>query len=124
MTDKPKKRQLKPAQSVREKAIESNTKKKKSIKFKKTKHYIALPFKKTAKFLGKYKLFRIISRIIVPYYFRTSWKELKLVTWPNRRQTLRLTFAVLAFAIVIGAFVATLDYGLSHLFKLILLEKH
>jgi len=124
MTDKPKKRQLKPAQSVRDKALASNVKKPKKTRLSKVSSIIKRPFKKLAKILSKYKVFRIIARIILPYSLRNSWKELKLVTWPDRRQTLRLTFAVLAFAIVIGAFVATLDYGLSHLFKLILLEKH
>jgi len=125
------KRRLKPPQSVREKAQQSKdsiAKNKKSGKFRLA---IKRFFIKIGKFLGKYKLFRVLAKIfrfigliIVPKYIRSSWQELKLVTWPNRKETIRLTYAVLAFAIVIGAFVALLDYGLNDLFKVILLGKH
>jgi preprotein translocase subunit SecE len=71
------------------------------------------PFKKPARILGK---------IILPVYFRNSWKELKLVTWPGWRQSRRLTYAVLVFAIAFGTVIATVDWGLSKLFKNILLK--
>lgn len=139
MADNPKpKRRLMPAQTVRERAqtVQDSPVKKKKITglgriiaraFKK----IALPFKKAGLFLSKYTAFRIIGRItkfigriIIPKYIRTSWQELRQVTWPDRRESRRLTFAVLAFAVVFGAVVATMDYGLSHLFKTILLGSH
>ena len=74
---------------------------------------VAKPFKKPA---------RILGLIIVPRYFRDSWKELKLVTWPTWKQSLRLTFAVLVFALIFGAIVAVVDYGLDKLFREILLK--
>lgn len=131
------KRRLRPPQTVRERAEASAKEPKKPKKtrwlrktlawpFKK----IAAPFKKAAKFLGKYKFFRFIARIfkflakiLFINYLIGSWRELKLVTWPSGKESRRLTFAVLAFAVVFGAFVASLDYGLSHLFKAIILSK-
>ena len=80
--------------------------------------------------MSKFKLFRFIGRIfkylgkiLLINYIISSWRELKLVSWPNRRETRRLTFAVLAFAVVFGAVIASLDFGLGRLFKLILLSK-
>ena len=68
------------------------------------------------------KVLRLIGKIIVPPYIRNSWKELKLVTWPSLKQSRQLTFAVLLFAIVFGALIALVDYGLDKLFKDILLK--
>ncbi|HET8670873.1 MAG TPA: preprotein translocase subunit SecE, partial [Candidatus Saccharimonadales bacterium] len=72
--------------------------------------------------LGTFKPFRILGLILVPPYFRNSWKELRQVTWPRFKDSLRLTFAVFAFAAVFGALVALLDYGLDKVFKEVLLK--
>ena len=61
-------------------------------------------------------------RVIVPPYFRNSWKELKQVSWPSRKQTRQLTFAVFMFAIGFAAFITILDYILDKLFKQVLLK--
>ena len=130
MADKPKRR-LRPPQTVREKTQQKKDQPVKPKRLSKVRAAIAKPFKLAGNFLGKYKFFRgvgkvlrFIGKILVPPYIRNSWKELKLVTWPNRRETFRLTFAVIAFAVVFGALVATLDYGLSRLFKVIILGHH
>ena len=68
------------------------------------------------------KLLRWVGLVLVPPYLRNSWKELKLVTWPTRKQSRQLTFAVLIFAIIFGAAVAVVDYGLDKLFRNILLK--
>jgi preprotein translocase SecE subunit len=65
---------------------------------------------------------RILGKVLLPVYFRNSWKELKLVTWPSWEQSRRLTYAVLIFAIVFGATIATVDWGLSKIFRHILLK--
>ena len=65
---------------------------------------------------------RIIGLIIFPRYFRSSITELKQVTWPTFRESLRLTWAVLLFAIIFGTAVALVDYGLDAVFKRILLK--
>jgi len=61
-------------------------------------------------------LLKVLSWL-VPRYFVNSWRELRLVTWPNRRETWRLTTAVFIFAVVFGALVAVVDLGLDQLFK-------
>jgi preprotein translocase SecE subunit len=68
------------------------------------------------------KPLRIIGLIIFPKYFRNSWQELKLVTWPGFKESIRLTWAVLLFAIIFGTSVALVDYGLNTVFKHILLK--
>lgn len=84
---------------------------------------IAWIFRPLFRFLGKYKFFRFIGFIFVPPYFRSAWRELKLVTWPNFRQTRDLTFAVIMFSIVFGAIVAATDYGLDKIFRKVFLQQ-
>ncbi len=82
-------------------------------------------FKPVQAFLTKlntFKPFRLIGRIIFPSYFRQSWQELRLVTWPNWTESRRLTSAVLIFAIIFGGVIAGVDYGLDKLFRNILLK--
>lgn len=80
---------------------------------------IAQPFR----FIGRlpiWKPLRFVGRIIFPPYLRNSWKELRLVEWPNGKQTRQLTFAVIVFSVVASAIVAAFDYGLDKLFKEVL----
>lgn len=65
---------------------------------------------------------RFLSRFLVPPYFKNSWRELGLVTWPDRKQTRDLTFAVILFSIAFGAVVAIVDFGLDKLFKKVILH--
>lgn len=63
---------------------------------------------------------RLLLKILnwlVPRYFINAWRELKLVTWPNRRETWRLTGAVIVFSIVFGTLIWLVDLGLDQLFK-------
>lgn len=55
-------------------------------------------------------------RILIPKYFRGSWQELKLVTWPGWKEGRRLTSAVLIFAIIFGATIASVDWVLDKFF--------
>lgn len=73
--------------------------------------------------LGKFKLFRAIGYVLAPPYIRNAWKELRLVTWPNARQTRRLTFAVIVFSLIFGGIVAIVDYGLDKLFRALILNQ-
>ena len=61
------------------------------------------------------------SRKITPGYIRLSIQELKNVTWPGRKETWRLVFAVFVFAVVLGTVVAALDYGLEKVLREIIL---
>lgn len=74
--------------------------------------YLAVPFRPL----------RRILRWLVPRYFINSWRELRQVYWPNRRETWRLTLAVFVFAIVFGALVAGVDKGLDEVFKKVVLK--
>lgn len=66
-------------------------------------------------------LVRILSKILLISYFKNSWQELKLVTWPNAKLTWRLTFAVLMFGLAFGLIIAGLDYVLEKGFREVLL---
>ena len=75
--------------------------------------------------LGKifaFKPLALIGKIILPVYFRQSWQELRLVTWPTWKESRQLTYAVLFFAIVFGIVIAVVDYGLDKIFRGILLK--
>lgn len=87
---------------------------------------IGKPFRPIGRLLvriERWKPIHIIGLVIVPRYFRNSWKELKLVVWPGRRETWRLTSAVLIFAVVFGVMIAIVDYGLDKVFKKIILKQ-
>lgn len=127
-----KKRTVKKTESVRErsaKKAEQSTKSSKGRKVvsaakkpikgvrnagRKEFHPIKLPDNKIGNFLGKRVRF-------VPAYFRNAWAEIKLVEWPNAKETTKLTFAVLIFALAIGGLVYVIDLGLSRVFNEILL---
>ena len=64
---------------------------------------------------------KILSKL-APRYFINSWREVRQVAWPNRRETWRLTLAVFVFALVFGALVAGVDKGLDELFKHLVLK--
>ncbi len=125
--DKPKRRMVKKAETVREQALkaqEQGQANKQGI-VRLTAHYIAAPFRFIGRPLTKlkrFKLFRIIGHILVPPYFRNSWKELKQVTWPGARESWQLTSAVIIFATIFGVMIAVVDYGLDKLFKQVLLK--
>jgi preprotein translocase SecE subunit len=72
--------------------------------------------------LSLWKPLKFVGHYIVPPYFRNSWRELKLVTWPNRKQSRQLTFAVIMFSVVLGVFVALLDLGFGKLFKEVIVK--
>lgn len=87
-------------------------------------YYITWPLRFVGRQIAKlerFKVFRIIGYILVPPYLRNSWGELKQVTWPGRKETFQLTLAVLAFAVIFGILVTTVDYGLEKVFKRIIL---
>ncbi len=50
-------------------------------------------------------------------YFKNSWKELRLVRWPNRRATWSFTFAVLLFSAFFMLVILGLDAVFEFLFK-------
>lgn len=65
---------------------------------------------------------RFIGRILGFSFVRSSWQELKQVTWPTRREGRRLTTAVIIFSVIFGALIAVVDFGLDKLFKQLLVK--
>jgi preprotein translocase SecE subunit len=72
--------------------------------------------------LGRFRVFRWLGLILLPPYIRNSWRELRQVTWPDRKQTLRLTYAVIVFSVMFGLIVAGVDFVLDKIFKEIILQ--
>ena len=80
--------------------------------------FMLAPFKtRPARFIG-----RILAKVLLINYFRSAWKELRQVTWPNRKETRQLTLAVFAFAVVFGIMITLTDYGLDKVFKKVILK--
>ena len=133
IVDSKPKRRLKPAQSVREQsemaAAKASAPRKRGIvsrtlgaPFRLLGGLLAKIFGPVFRFLGRYRFFRAIGYVLFPPYFRSAWRELRQVTWPDFRTTRDLTFAVLVFSIIFGVIVAVVDYGLDKLFRAIILD--
>lgn len=119
--------------TIRERAQKSSGKMPRRLKIKSAGGKLTRPFKRArsvgAKEYHPVKLpdntaGRVLStRVrIVPMYFRESWAEIKLVTWPNRSETIRLTLAVFIFAIIFAAIVAFLDTAIDKIFKELIIK--
>ena len=129
---KVKRRRLKPAQTMRERAERTSVKDAKPSVIRRLRNTLATPFVPILNILrriAKSRIWkpvtfcgRLIGRILFPRYLRNSWKELRMVTWPSGKQTRQLTGAVIAFSVIFGLFVAAFDYGLDRLFKHIILK--
>ena len=78
-------------------------------------HPIKLPSGKIGTFLTR-------PRKFIPKYFKDAFSELKLVTWPTKRQAASLSFAVIAFSVTIALFVRALDYGFEKIFRGVILK--
>lgn len=65
---------------------------------------------------------KLIGYILFVPYLKNSFGELKQVTWPDWKQSWRLTWAVLVFSIFFGVIVAVVDFGLDKLFKKLILN--
>lgn len=66
-------------------------------------------------------IIRMLGYVVAPPYVRNSFKELRFVTWPTIGTTIRLTGAVLLFAVVVSLLIAGLDVVLEKLFREVLL---
>ena len=115
------KRRLKPVQTVREKAQAEQNKTPPTEENESALKVFWRGFTWPLRMIGKG--FRFIGRFVVPPYFRNSYKELRMVTWPTGKQSRQLTGAVIIFAVVFGLIIAGVDLGLDKVFKAILLRK-
>ncbi|MBW4062078.1 preprotein translocase subunit SecE [Candidatus Saccharibacteria bacterium] len=55
-------------------------------------------------------------------YFAASRAELIKVSWPNRRQTLRLTLTVIVFSVVFAAVLGAVDFAFSALIQKLVIK--
>jgi preprotein translocase subunit SecE len=53
--------------------------------------------------------------------FKDIYDELKKVTWPSRREGIRLTVMVIVVCLVVGIFLGAIDLGFSELVKKVFL---
>lgn len=81
----------------------------------KKEYYLPMPDNKIGRFLNK-------RRRVIPRFFVESYQELRQVVWPNRRNTINLSIAVFLFAFFFGLLIALVDYGLSKLFKILIIK--
>ena len=81
----------------------------------KREYHLPLPDNKIGRFLGK-------RGRLFPRYFVDAWNELREVTWPNARETTRMTFAVVMFSIIFAAVVALIDTGLGKIFRKVFVD--
>ncbi len=82
----------------------------------KKEYHLPLPDNRTGKILNKRIRF-------TPKFVREAVQELKGVTWPNARETYRLTMAVFIFSVIFAAIVGLLDFGLDKLFKEVIIKQ-
>lgn len=138
MADKPKKTRKKTVvkkqkDSLRqrnEKAAKAKDKPTRRKRARKAAQSAAKPVGRAANFLGReYHVlnqkeepgFFTKSRSIVPSYVVKSLNELRFVTWPGRRETWKLVFAVFVFAMAMGLFIAVLDFAFEKVFREVIL---
>lgn len=122
---KPKRRLKKAPESVRERAAKASEVAARPPKVRKPRKIFA-PFRFVGSVLQSIERFKpvhLIGLVIVPRYLRNAWSELRMVTWPNRRESLRLTSAVIVFSVVFGVLIAITDYGLDKVFKKVILKQ-
>lgn len=115
------KRRVKNPETFREraqKAVEADKRPNRTSRVKQASRQATGPARRTAGRISNSLPFRVL----IPKYFRQSWQELKLVSWPNLREGRRLTTAVLIFAVIFGAVIATVDWGLDKVFHQLLLK--
>ena len=55
-------------------------------------------------------------------YLSASRAELTKVTWPNRRQTVRLTLTVVIFSAVFAAILGTLDFVFASIIQKLVIK--
>ena len=112
--------------TLRQKSEQAQAKSDKPARFGRLRRILGTPFRAIGRLfrpLGRFRFFRVLGYVLFPPYFRNSWRELRLVTWPDRTQTRRLTFAVIIFSMVFGVIVAGVDYGLDKAFREFVLKK-
>jgi preprotein translocase SecE subunit len=124
-----KKRVRKSAPTIRERAVTASQPSSPSTP-KRFAANVTAPIKKfhlpknpiTPVLLGVARGVKKVLSWLIPRYFVNAWREVRLVTWPGRSETRRLTTAVFIFAAVFGIVAAIVDKGLDVIFKKLVLK--
>ncbi|MBI3624214.1 preprotein translocase subunit SecE [Candidatus Saccharibacteria bacterium] len=122
------KRVIKPAETVRERAAKGGHDQPKRRVLRRTAGKLRAPLRAIAPWAKPFGVKpvrttgRFIGLILWPRFLRNAWQELRDVTWPNRKETWKLTSAVFVFAIIFGIVIAVTDYGLDKLFRKVILK--
>ncbi|MBR6097886.1 preprotein translocase subunit SecE [Candidatus Saccharibacteria bacterium] len=66
------------------------------------------------------KAAKIEHRDKYPGYFRGAFREIRQVRWPNRKETWKLTFAVIGYVLIAAVCLMLLDMLLKYLFNTII----
>lgn len=136
---KKKRRVVKKTETVREKAAKAAEDKGKQRRVRRTASQAGKPLRATSNAVKKgaqpfgfllkpfqtkpaYAIGRFLSKVLFISYIKNSWRELRQVSWPDRKNTTKLTLAVFAFAISFALVIAIADFGLDKVFKAILLD--
>jgi len=53
-------------------------------------------------------------------FLKEAYTELRRVSWPTRKQVLRLTLVVIAVSLLVGAYVGILDLGFTKIMAILL----
>lgn len=72
--------------------------------------------KKENKFVSFFK--NLPKNIAKP--FKNMWHEMKLVTWPSKKDLINYTLVVIAFMVFMGVVIGLLDMGSSALVRAIM----
>lgn len=72
------------------------------------------------------RIWKFLRRTILrsPFrgYFINSWRELRNVSWPDRKTSWKLTFTVVMFSVIFAVVTTGLDLGFERLAKEIFLK--
>ena len=95
-------------------------------RIKKVRSKIANFFKKITAPIRNARAWKFLRRTVLrsPFrsYFVSSWRELRQVSWPDRKTAWKLTLTVFLFSALFAAFTSGLDYGFERLAKEIFLK--
>lgn len=109
--DRAEKRAIKDAYLAKRDAAKAELRKAKKIKDKAEKKAETRKAKQALKELKKE------YRDEHPGYFRGAFREIRQVRWPNRKQTWKLTFAVIVYILLVALLLTVLDAVLKLIFN-------
>lgn len=100
--------------------VETSKKKKSNKKLPKWLRILVAPFVFVVKLVAK--IFKFIFKPLAPLgrYLRNSWEELKLVRWPTRAETWKMTASVIIFSVIFATAITLLDGFFEWIFKTLL----